>query len=158
MQRTVRATAVFGCFFILLISTLAAAQQNPQVAVPASKTPSFHEWNCDGAPWTIKKGVCVANIPRLHESQPEFAILALTPEQRRDFESNPVVFLNQHEVFAHPVNHADISFLTPHSETTLKLGLPTERCYAAVGHWPSSNAKGKEFPASDPMPKGAIPK
>jgi hypothetical protein len=149
MQRTVRATAVFGCFLVLLISTVAVAQEKPQIAVPATK--ESPDWKCGPSPWTMEAGVCVALIPRLLESHPEFAILGLTPKQHHDFEEDPVGFLNHHKVFANKVQKANISFLK--TKIKMKMDSLTPARYVMVGHWPSSNSTGKEIPASDPMGK-----
>ena len=86
---------------------------------------------------------------RKEHVKPEFAVLRLSEAQYDAFAKDRVGFLNQHKIFARPVNKQEVcSAAKPQQEKPEEAGF----WYLVLAHWPSSTAACQAYPGwSEPQ-------
>jgi|GEM_PF-3198741 len=132
MRQSVKRIAVVVCLSFLVMNMHANAEETSDKA------------KCGGGSWTTKTDVCAANVSSLDvANEPEFAVVYMTSDQYKDYQANPVGFINKRHIFGKDV----IRLVGRPAPLAVK---KTAFVYVVVSHWPGSSLAYQGFTAQEP--------
>ncbi|HEY1271781.1 MAG TPA: hypothetical protein VGF08_07335 [Terriglobales bacterium] len=102
--------------------------------------------------WVDKgDGVQIAQIPRFIKdaNEPEFAILRLSVDKYKEFQKDPLAFLNHIPTFSQPIKKANKCSDCEYSPKSDSKD-PSDPYFIVIGHWPGSKAIYQIYPGEEP--------